>query len=308
MGALPSAVTSAEPEWLPKRILAGSAVAADPREAHLFDTRRITRGLSVREVAWSPDGSFVVVVAKRPEEAKLVVLKLPLGKSFREVEPETISLAGDTPSSVAVSTTPSGEARIIYISAGGLVEVGPNGRRRIETAPFVPINVAVEPMTAELYMVAKHPQGVGLVRAQPDGSAGRLLVTEHVEPGSPSLSADRGYVVVSASADKSGDAGLLLTSTEGGQIRRLAGAGNFASRSSTFHPGGRLLAFSSSRDRKDGELYIIQWAGDARVERVTFMQGDAPAFSPDGRSLAFTSVRGKSETADLYIARFLEEP
>ena len=58
-------------------------------------------------------------------------------------------------------------------------------------------------------------------------------------------------------------------------------------------PGGPLLAFGSTRDRKDGEIYLVGLADRGGVERVTFGQGEAPAFSPDGRSLAFSSSRGK---------------
>lgn len=307
MGQLPSAVTSAEPEWLPKRILAGRAVQDDTREPRLYQTRRLSEGLGVREIAWAPDGSFIAVVAKRAADPKPRVFKLALGASFRSVEPEPISIEGEAVSSVAIASTPTGP-RILYVAGQSLVEVGPSGRRTLDTAPYVALNIAVQPGTSDLFMVAKHPGGVGLVRTLPDGQKPRLLVVDHVEPGAPALSADTSYVAVAGASDKGNDPALLLTSTEGGQVRRLAQAGTFAPRTASFHPGGRLLAFGSTRDRKEGELYLVQVADGGGVERVTFQQGDTPAFSPDGRSLAFSSSRGKGGEADLYIARFLEEP
>lgn len=307
MGELPTAVTSAEPEWLPKRVLAGRAVADDAREGRLYQTRRISEGLGVREIAWAPDGSFVAVVGKRAGDASPRVFKLGLEKSFRAAVPEPISLEGEAVSSVAVAATPTGP-RILYVAGPSLIEVGPSGRRTIDMAPYVALSVAVQPSTTDLFLVAKHPGGVGLVRALADGKKARLLVSDHVDPFAPAVSADASYVAVAGSSDKGSDPAMLVTSTEGGQVRRLGSAGSFPPRSASFHPGGRLIAFSSSRDRKEGELYLVQVADGGGVERVTFNQGDSPAFSPDGRTLAFSSLRGKGDQPDLYIARFLEEP
>jgi Tol biopolymer transport system component len=196
----------------------------------------------------------------------------------------------------------------LYVADQRLIEVGPSGRRKIDTGPYAALNVAVQAATSDLFMVAKHPGGVGLVRMSVDGAKPRVLVGDHVEPGALALSADASYVAVAGASDKGNDAALLLTSTEGCQVRRLAPSGAFAPRMASFHPGGRLLAFGSTRDRKDGELYLVQVAEGGGVERMTFTQGDAPAFSPDGRSLAWSSLRGEGPLADLYVARFLEDP
>jgi Tol biopolymer transport system component len=82
-----------------------------------------------------------------------------------------------------------------------------------------------------------------------------------------------------------------------------------------FHPGGKLLIFSSDRDRASFDLYAVALpdtlasppSAGTPVRRLTFSQADAPAFSKDGRSLAFTSRRA-GPTSDLYVARFLEDP
>ncbi|MBI4954204.1 MAG: PD40 domain-containing protein [Myxococcales bacterium] len=61
LGALPSAVTTAEPLFLPFAIRAGKAVAADPRERHLADLRRLTFDGRALHAVWSPDGRSLLV-------------------------------------------------------------------------------------------------------------------------------------------------------------------------------------------------------------------------------------------------------
>jgi TolB protein len=59
-----------------------------------------------------------------------------------------------------------------------------------------------------------------------------------------------------------------------------------------FSPDGRLLAFTSNRDRQ-GEIYVMRPDGSG-VRRLTRRPGDdwAPDFSPDGRRIAFTQLPG----------------
>ena len=42
LGVLPTAVTTAEPLWIPERILAGAPHEADARESRLAELRRLT--------------------------------------------------------------------------------------------------------------------------------------------------------------------------------------------------------------------------------------------------------------------------
>ena len=44
LGYMPTAVTTATPEWIPFSVRAGKSVAGDPRERHLTDLRQLTFG------------------------------------------------------------------------------------------------------------------------------------------------------------------------------------------------------------------------------------------------------------------------
>src|SRR5688572_15905664 len=65
MGHLPSATTTAEPEWTPFRIRAGKWVEADPRERHLAELRQLTFGGENAEAYWAPDGRSIVFQSTR---------------------------------------------------------------------------------------------------------------------------------------------------------------------------------------------------------------------------------------------------
>jgi hypothetical protein len=66
MGLMPSAVTTAEPEWLPLAPRAGQRISEDAREARLAEPRRLTVGLDVTQLAWSPDARKLGCVARQP--------------------------------------------------------------------------------------------------------------------------------------------------------------------------------------------------------------------------------------------------
>jgi len=58
LGKLPTAVTTAEPEWIPPRVLAGQQVERDGRERHFAELRQLTiEGAVLGSPAWSADGS-----------------------------------------------------------------------------------------------------------------------------------------------------------------------------------------------------------------------------------------------------------
>src|SRR5262249_55589983 len=59
-GVLPSAVTSAEPLWIPFSLNAGQAFPDDPREERLFAVRRLTFDGASGKPRWAADGQSLV--------------------------------------------------------------------------------------------------------------------------------------------------------------------------------------------------------------------------------------------------------
>jgi WD40-like Beta Propeller Repeat len=66
LGYLPSAVTTATPEWIPFSVRAGKSVPNDPRERHLTDLRQLTFGQGENaEGYFSPDGKRLIFQSTR---------------------------------------------------------------------------------------------------------------------------------------------------------------------------------------------------------------------------------------------------
>lgn len=108
------------------------------------------------------------------------------------------------------------------------------------------------------------------------------------------------------------DNDIWAMNADGSDARRITRRGS----QPAWSPNGREIAFASSRDRNgetcfqecstNHEIYRMR-ADGSRVRRLTRSPGDdfAPAWSPDGKQLAFTSTRLDIEDGqdDLYLMR-----
>lgn len=108
------------------------------------------------------------------------------------------------------------------------------------------------------------------------------------------------------------DNDIWTMNADGREARRITRQGS----QPAWSPKGREIAFSSARDRNgktcfqecttNREIYLAR-ADGSRVRRLTRSPGDdfAPAWSPDGTHLAFTSTRRDIGDAqhDLYLMR-----
>ena len=73
------------------------------------------------------------------------------------------------------------------------------------------------------------------------------------------------------------------------------------------HPSGEYFIFTTNKHGFENfELFIVDTDGLKQPVRVTFTDGfdGLPTFSPDGRRLAWTSLRGSGDGAQLWIARW----
>lgn len=335
LGKLPSAVTTAEPEWLPFAIRAGARVPDDPREQRLADLREVAAAGNVSRVAWAADGRSVVL----ENELGVVVLDLSTGKIVRVSEPS------ERPSHGA-SAGPHGEYVVYAASSGSasppgradgakLVSVRRDGTDRVELGSgILPVVVGdgSQPLDA-LFSVSFERASGGILVMQTLRASADALSFE-------SASAEQTFGPVSdftVSADRTRAAWLtedgslqVASLAASGEVRATRTLGAHGVSVPAFHPSGRHVVVSTTVDDPQAQLALVDLrAVDADTgaepgraptppttgrpaERITFANGGAraPAFSPDGRYLAFVSERAapRTGTTHLFIARWRADP
>lgn len=312
LGKLPTAVTTAEPEWLPFAIRAGARAEDDPREARIGELREIRGAGTVARASWASDGRSMVL----ENELGVVVLDLSTGKIVR------VSDAGEHPSH-GVSAGPHGEYVLYATSASG----GPDGAKIV--------SVRRDGTDRKVLRAGSHPFLVG------DGSrpldalfcltSARQLVLQPIRATDADLSFDDATTLqslgavtdLSVSADRTRaawltqDGGLQIASLgASGEVRAQRGIGSQGVSAPAFHPDGRHVVLSTTIDDLQPQLALVDadavtqgsHANPAR-ERITFADGGAraPAFSRDGRYLAFVSGRAGPGSSNLFIARWRDE-
>lgn len=310
---MPEASTTAVPEWLPERVFAGAAIPDDAREKHLFDARRLTSGWAVKQIAWAPDSSAILVLATPPGAPTQGVFKVSIERAA--TEPARISRPEDVVTTMAVASRGSEPWVVLYAtsSSPALVEVdSKTGAARTVDVGGVTIDGLVASPRGPLYFVAHDAKSnTTLFTIEKPGTPALPLSTDEIAAVSPALSPDDAYLAFGRKKRAAGAGTVAWSSVEGRSVADLTSVGgDYAVRNMTFHPSGKWLVFASDRDRREFDLYAIDLSDKSReppVERLTFSRGDAPAFSLDGRSLAFSSQR-EGPSRDLYVARFLEEP
>lgn len=141
---------------------------------------------------------------------------------------------------------------------------------------------------------------VGTTPAQTRAWTPELQVKVRV-PGSPGLSPDRKQVVFSVSeavmtADKSEYVSQLwIANSDGTGVRQLT-FGDRSSGNPKWSPDGSAIAFTSSRGNGRNNIYLLRLAGGDPEMITDVKTGVAEfAFSPDGKSMAFTMADAKSD-------------
>ncbi|MCU0575271.1 MAG: hypothetical protein MUD15_00400 [Desulfobacterota bacterium] len=130
-----------------------------------------------------------------------------------------------------------------------------------------------------------------------DGTGRTRLTTSWATDTSPSFSPDgKGLVFCSSRA---GNPQIFFLDLAGRKVTRLTYEGKYNTEP-VFSPRGDLVAFSHLA--KNGKYYIALVRPDGsrfRVLQGTGLSDEAPAFSPDGRLIAFAAADGNIYVMDL---------
>ena len=108
---------------------------------------------------------------------------------------------------------------------------------------------------------------------------------------------------------RNGDFEICLMRSDGSDVRRVTNAPG-VSLAYSWSPSGRTIAFASNRTdpaarlSAGGDLFVLDVLS-GQVTRLTrgAPQDVEPAFSPDGRQIAFSSTGRRSRHGDLYLLR-----
>jgi TolB protein len=321
MGALPSAVTSAEPLWIPFRVRAGKGVDADPRETHFAELRRLTFDGNAGQPVWGADGARILA-ADAASCRGIATIDLASGDVTRPAEPYAAPInsfagAGETQARCKAAdseVSPCWPAAALVARTATLlsdtfacdVYVGNK-----QVAAGYGLTATAD--GSRIAFVQKSKAGLELFAAASDGS-GAARVAEVADVNvAPRFSPD-GTSLAWAHRGKEGELHVWLAGANGARPRQVTQGGKNDTQPA-FFPDSRQLIYASDRDSTGSppkfSLYRIDpeapatAGGGAHVERITFAEGvdAAPVFSPDGKWLAFLSSRA-GQGMDLYVARW----
>ncbi len=142
-----------------------------------------------------------------------------------------------------------------------------------------------------------------------DGSNVKRLTDTPGYDGGPFFSAD-GKKICWRRFNREGDkAEIFSMNADGSGEKQLTGLGAM-SWAPYFHPGGEYLIFGTNlQGFANFELYLVDAAGAKDPVRVTWTEGfdGLPAFSPDGKRLAWTSNRTGSKQSQIFLADWNHE-
>jgi Tol biopolymer transport system component len=280
LGAIPSVVTSAQPEWIPFSIRAGRPVEGDPREKHFTELRQLTFGGENAEAYWSPDGRQLIFQSTRDGAAcdQIFTIDLHDGTTKRVSSGE-----GTTTCSYFYYPTPK---RILYASTH-------------HVAPGCP----PKPDRSQGYVWPLHD--FDIYSATPDGGDRKPLITGKGYDAEATIAFDGSRMVFTSVRD--GDLELYTAKLDGSDIKRITNAPGYDG-GAFFSPDSTKLVWRASRptgeqlaDYKNllakglvrpTELEIFIAGAEGQNARQVTKNGKAnfgPYFLPDSRRVIFSS-------------------
>jgi len=199
----------------------------------------------------------------------------------------------------------------LYLSDPAPDDSGALSVRPLTSAPGAEFDPAFDPTGRRLAYVAPGSEGdLEIWVREPDNSAPRQLTESPGFDGSPAWSPDGESIAFMHSDDAGPTCEVRVLPVDGGATRRLAGCHAHSESSVAWSPSGDVLVYT---DRPEPgapfRLYRLDPEAGAAPEPLTDPPAESygdldPAFSPDGRELAF--VRGAlPSTLPAYVSPVL---
>ena len=142
-----------------------------------------------------------------------------------------------------------------------------------------------------------------------DGSDVRRLTETPGYDGGPFFSADGQKIVWRRFAEDGHSAEVFVANKDGSSAKQITDLGAM-SWAPYFHPSGDYVIFGTSvHSFANFELYLVDSRGEKEPVRVTSHErfDSLPVFSPDGRTLVWTSSRTADSKPQLFTANWNDE-
>ncbi|MBI2424509.1 MAG: M28 family peptidase [Candidatus Hydrogenedentes bacterium] len=168
-----------------------------------------------------------------------------------------------------------------------------------------------EPLSAEDAKLFEVDQSLfmDLYLMDADGGQVRRITDARGYDGGPFFSHDGTQICWRRFSEDGVRAEIWVAASDGTNPRQLTQMGAM-SWAPFFHPSGKYLIFTTNKHGFDNfELYLVDVAGTAEPVRVTSTPGfdGLASFSPDGKTLAWTSNRTAGKKSQIFFASWMHD-
>lgn len=271
------------------------------------DTRRLSPGQGKTTCSWTyPDGKQVLFASTHDDPAaqQKQLEELQLRASGQE---RRYSWDYDEHFELYSTDLTTGEIRRLTDAVGYDAEgaVSPDGRWIVFSSNR---DAYSRTLTAEEQAIFENDKSyfLDLYLMRTDGTGLRRLTEAPGYDGGPFFSADGSRICWRRFSKDGATAEIYVMNADGSDPRQITRLGAM-SWAPYFHPSGDYLIFATNlHGFGNFELYLVDAEGRRDPTRVTFTEGfdGLPAFSPDGKTLAWTSNRTASRQSQLFLARW----